>query len=516
MKNNFIPSAWKMQGVCLMVFVCGSGVHAQLPQKPFPQHVSYAAGSIRPVNYNQVQLDNSVKAFYDQWKTKYLRNDCGIDQYYVWFDEYSTNNSICVSEGQGYGMIITALMAGYDPGAKTYFDGLYHFYKSHPSVNNNHLMAWNQVSGCIDDPDGGNDSAADGDMDIAFALLLADEQWGSSGTINYRAEAIALINAVKQEEINQSLWIPTQGDWVAPGSAEYDDSRTSDFMMDHFRAFRHVTGDNSWNNILNECYSIVSTMQTNFSPNTGLLPDFVVDLGSSMQPAAPYYLEGEFDGNYYYNACRTPMRISMDYLLSGDIRAKNAVQKMNAWIKTKTGNNPAHIRAGYYLNGNDIPDNNYESAAFAGPFAVAAMVDVSNQDWLNNSTSFLLSLELQDYTYYDNTLKLLCMLVLSGNYWAPQGVQGFGDDISLKHPKIIVYPNPFRTSLSVYLDNTDYDMITFTVLDVYGKTLYTGKNEHDESNCKHTIDLNFLPEGIYLLMIEIKGCMCTWMLCKSP
>jgi len=38
-------------------------------------------------------------------------------------------------------------------------------------------------------PPGDFDSAADGDLDIAYALLLADRQWGSCGTVNYLLEA---------------------------------------------------------------------------------------------------------------------------------------------------------------------------------------------------------------------------------------------------------------------------------------------------------------------------------------
>ena len=34
------------------------------------------------------------------------------------------------------------------------------------------------------DEPGGTDSAFDGDCDIAYALLLADAQWGSAGAID--------------------------------------------------------------------------------------------------------------------------------------------------------------------------------------------------------------------------------------------------------------------------------------------------------------------------------------------
>lgn len=486
----------------LFLVMPGMKSFEQTPQKPFPQHINYTAGTIKPSNYSQLQLDNSVKAFYDQWKVVYLRDNCGADKYYVWFDEESQNNSICVSEGQGYGMLITAYMAGYDPDAKVLFDGLYNYYKAHPSINNSHLMAWNQVTGCVNDPDGGNNSATDGDMDIAFSLLLADKQWGSDGNINYLEEALAIINAIKQNDANQALWIPLLGDWVTPGSDEYDDTRPSDFMPDHFRPYQSAATDVSWDNIVNKCYDLVNAIQSYYSQNTGLLPDFIVDISTSFHPASPNYLEGDFDGDYYYNACRTPLRIALDYLVSGDIRAKNAVQKMNTWIRAKTGNDPSAIHAGYYLNGNDIPGNDYESAAFAGPFAVAAMVDPSNQDWLNNAFNFLLTLDLQDYEYYDNTLNLLCMLVLSGNYWVPQGGPGgMNDGLSAVNSE--VYPNPFSSSITLSIPDLNSKPVTLTVIDVFGKIVYYSAEDNSDISYSKLVELDFLPEGIYFLCLRI-------------
>ncbi len=474
----------------------------QAPLRPFPQHVNYTAGSIKPSNFNQQQLDNAVKAFYDQWKAVYLKDDCGANQYYVWFDEESANNTICVSEGQGYGMMIAVFMAGYDPNAKAYFDGLYNFYKAHPSVNNNYLMAWNQITGCIDDPEGGNNSATDGDLDIAFALLLADKQWGSTGNINYLTEAFYIIDAIKQNEVNQGLWIPILGDWVLPGSDEYDDTRPSDFMMDHFRAFQNASGNSAWNNAVNNCYTLVNLIQTNYSPITGLLPDFIVNVSSLPEPAAPDYLEGEFDGDYYYNACRTPFRIASDYLVSADIRGKNAVQKINDWIRDQTGNDPSDIHAGYFLNGNAVPGSDYESAAFSGPIAVAAMVDASNQSWLNDTYDFLLSLELQDYEYYDNTLKLLCLLVLSGNYWVPQGVQGIGEDTFAEHINVTAYPNPFISSITVSIHDLNGSLVILSVEDIFGRTIYYAEEKNAAVEFLKTFDFSMLSMGIYFLRIN--------------
>ena len=82
------------------------------------------------------------------------------------------------SEGQGYGMIIVTILASYDPEAHSIFNGLWFFSRSHPSRIDNPLM-----SGEVPVRLSKRDSAFDGDCDIAYALLLADKQWGNNGDI---------------------------------------------------------------------------------------------------------------------------------------------------------------------------------------------------------------------------------------------------------------------------------------------------------------------------------------------
>ena len=492
--------------ICLLL--AATMTFSQTPLKPFPQHAEYTSGIIKPNKYTQSQLDDSVRSFYDQWKTVYLRNDCGAGQYYVWFDETSSNNSICVSEGQGYGMLITAYMAGYDDTAKTYFDGLYNYYKAHPSVKNPYLMAWNQITGCVDDPAGGNYSASDGDLDIAYALLLADKQWGSGAKINYLSEALNIINAIKKDDINKNIWTVKLGDWVNIDSADYDDTRPSDFMPDHFRTFQSAANDNDWTKVSDKCYSLIEIIQTNFSTATGLLPDFIQNCNTAPAPARPNYLESAHDGEFYYNACRTPWRIAMDYLISGNIKAKRAIDKINNWIKIKTDNNPTQIGAGYYLNGSDISGNNYSAAAFIGPLAVAAMVNSSDQTWLNNIYNHLLSLQLPANSYYNNTLKLLTLLVISGNWWSPLTITSI-DNKFLLISEISVHPNPFsKFSVISYLLTVGGN-VKIDIYNTLGEKITTLVDEWQEAG-KHSAVFDVgtrhavsLPSGIYYYTIRI-------------
>jgi endo-1,4-beta-D-glucanase Y len=403
-----------------LLFLTFSHLFSQTPRFPFPHHQKYNKGTIRPSNFTQFQLDSITAAFYDEWKKRYLNNSCSEKQYFVFFDEAHANKKISTSEGQGYGMMITAYIAGYDPEAKTYFDGLYNFYKAHPSITNNRLMAWCQVEGCKDKPDGGNTSASDGDIDIAYSLLLADKQWGSDGKIDYLNEAKEMIKAIMKDEVNRTIWTTKLCDCINETSKTYSDTRSSDFIIDHFRAFWKITKDKKWLKVIDEDYYLLWLMQTNFSPETGLLPDFIEQCNTEPIPAQPNYLESSYDGNYYYNACRVPLRIAADYLIYGDKRGLQTVETINKWIKLKTDNSPENIKAGYTLGGKALPHSDYYSPSFIAPFAVGAMVSKDNQKWLNDLYKYLIYSDIKNFRYFDNTLKMLSLIVLSRNYWSPK------------------------------------------------------------------------------------------------
>jgi hypothetical protein len=114
------------------------------PQRPFGLHTfTHPAGTIQPSDVSQAGLNEATAAFYNAWKGRYLVNGCGANRYYVYVNADRGNSginraSISISEGHGYGMLITALMAGFDPNAQLYFDGLYRFFKDHPSNASGH------------------------------------------------------------------------------------------------------------------------------------------------------------------------------------------------------------------------------------------------------------------------------------------------------------------------------------------------------------------------------------------
>lgn len=398
---------WKsLMLLCLALFILPAGSAFAAVNKPFPQHTTYTAGTIKPNNVTQTVMDNAVKTKWDAWKGAYLK-PAGTGKYYV---KYNSDGET-VSEAHGYGMLFTVLMAGYDTSAQTYYNGLYNYYTAHPSSINPYLMSWKQNSSFQNIE--GEDSATDGDMDIAYSLLLAHRQWGSSGTVNYLQAATSIINAIMDNEINQTQWTIRLGDWANSGSYNTA-TRPSDFMLSHLKAFQTATGDARWQNVTDKTYTIINSLYTGYSSTTGLLPDFVVYSSNTYKPAAANFLEDANDGNYNYNSCRTPWRITTDYLLTGDNRALSQLNQLNSWIKTKVSSTPGNIKDGYKLNGTTF--GSYNSGAFYAPFGVSAMTSSGNQSWLNSLWSHTSGSAAEDY--YEDSIKLFSMIVMSGNWWA--------------------------------------------------------------------------------------------------
>ncbi|MFD3946718.1 glycosyl hydrolase family 8 [Streptomyces sp. NPDC058579] len=382
------------------------------PAVPFGGHTRpYVAGILKPTGA-QAALDQKVVDHYNNWKSAFVRQNCGNG----WYQVISPDaDHPYVAEAQGYGMVIAATMAGADPDAKKIFDGLTKWMIDHPSAINPDLLAAEQDVNC--NSVNGGDGATDGDMDVAYGLLLADKQWGSSGTYNYKALALKHIAAIKKDEINPSTNLLKLGDWSSSGDQWYYISRTSDWMVDHFRAFRAATGDAAWDTIRNAHQTAQANLQSSYAPNTGLLPDFVVNTNTTPKPAAGQVLESPNDGAYFWNACRTPWRIADDAVTSGDAKSLAAARKLNTWIKSKTGGDPNKIAIGYKLDGTQI-DAGSEAAYFA-PFALAAMTDPGSQAWLDALWNKMLATPIDTSSYFSASIQLQVMITASGNHWVP-------------------------------------------------------------------------------------------------
>lgn len=386
---------------------------ARVPGYPFGARlVPYAAG-IRP-SQTSAAMDALLTKQYDAWKRERVVPATSIvaGGHAV---KFSDSAYLTVSEGMGYGMLLAVLFAGHDANAQQMFDGLLAVVRrrhAHAIVpfdrGGRYLMDWRLDANGTSAGDGWN--AMDGDLDIAMALLMAHRQWGSAGAWDYLQEARHTIAALKS-------WCMAR-DGTTKGLAKPNVSRTSDYMIGHFRAFQAATGDHFWDTAIDRAYHLANRMQTVYSAGVGLMPDFVVGTDTATPHPSPGFMgDGNRNENrFWWNACRNPWRYASDYVLSGDNRWKTVTRRMvdffNKQVAAAAGDVTV-IGTGYNLDGTRVTAGN--SPAFMAPIMVGGCVDESYQSlvdalWKWNATHLTTG-------YYDGEIQLLSMVVAAGNWW---------------------------------------------------------------------------------------------------
>jgi endo-1,4-beta-D-glucanase Y len=387
--------------------------------RSFYTHPTYPAGVIRP-NKPQPMLDGAVTGIYTGWK-KFVINGCGGS--YVKAGADIGANLATVSELQGMGMVITVILAGHDENARTIFDGMFRVARAYKS-NNNMALSSKEVrlsgSNCMNAAM--PESQTDGDLDMATALLMAEKQWGNGGTVNYGMEARNMIAAIKMNDLNATSKLPLLGDWVSVNDAKfYWGARSADFIPGHLRAFGGATNDTFWMQSVDAIYGLVAKIQMVNSPTTGLLPDFMMNLNTNGVPASANWsgAGNPNDGQYFYHAARSPLRLVADYISSGgsEARSKTALAKMNTWIRMKTMDNPAMIIDGYNIT-TGATIGNGPTVVFEGPFGAAAVVDAANQAWLDAIWNRISAGAVGNDSLAES-IRLMSLLIMSGHWWGP-------------------------------------------------------------------------------------------------
>lgn len=474
----------KAKIVIVFIIFCFTTIflQAEETQKGFPQnlvtdtsHITKPAGSLESLN-------SAVAEYYEKWKygetrmddflgeerrfPGYLREmehiEGGFFVKMIGNGDAGTPAMKSTSEAMGYGLLISALMADGSADSKgrtsrEIFDGLYSVVNAFPSTDNDgkvitpYLMSW--IVPMSEEVSDSRWNATDGDLDIAYALLLAHDQWGSEGRFNYKEEALKRIDALKNYNVDSRYNPPrlNTGNWFDDGtfnSCLENHTRPSDWMVGHTTAFYHATGDVIWHEVTEGIYSMTAELQANYAAETGLVPDFVYnDPGTPVRPTNPE-TEGPHEGGvevdqYSWNACRFPWRQAQGYVQYGDERAKANLTKLLDWLfYVKEDVDTESIRAGYSLDGDDLVE--YGGHAFSAPFMLAATVDAKYQSYIDTLWSEVSVMfesdwpdwvywsaggDLEEYQrlmkedgysgYFSDSINMLCLIAATGNWWEP-------------------------------------------------------------------------------------------------
>ncbi|MFB9106992.1 glycosyl hydrolase family 8 [Flavobacterium gyeonganense] len=431
--------------------------------KPFPANFIFNNG-LMATNKNSLDATDN----YNTWKSNFTEA-CSNGRWRVKF-----NSSETVSEGIAYGMLLSVYK-----GDKDLFDGLWLYYKD--NVNSNGVMNW-KIKGCSEVV--GNNGATDAELDAAFALIVADYQWGSIGSINYKNDAKTLIAAIKTHEVEANTFVLKPGDDFGQSQI----INPSYFSPAYYRAFGAFTNDTAfWNAVASKSYVIINNNLTVNNAVGGLVSDWCEASGNYSPEAQPrgYVNAGK---TYTYDACRTPWRIAVDYLWYGTPDAKTYSKKASDFVRITLGGT-TNIKDGYNQNGTLI--GQWHNAPFVGAFACAAMAG-ENQAHLDASYADLKSTN-EPGNYFNHTLKTLYSFLLTGNFYLPPTATLSNDDFDIEKSEITLYPNPSADKFIIYAPENS----TITVFSPQGNLISEQKTLSENTE----INLANQSSGLYLIKI---------------
>lgn len=363
---------------CLFLFLSLSALSAA-QKHPFPQSIKYPYGFVPTT----IDID-WVKKEYDTWiKKSGTLVSCGSDKLYI-----NAGNEYKV-EAVGFAALIFAYM-----GDSTRFASTYNFYKSNLTSASGGMMGWH--GSCSGPSDQGG--ATDGDIDVAFGLIIASWQWPNAG---YLEKAISVVKVLKKMVVDcksstgETIKALTMGyNW---GGCSMTD--ISYYNPAAFREFAKVIGNSEdslmWVKLADDTYTILNA---NANATTGLVSDRQNVTGA----ATSGY------GNYGDDACRTPWRITLDYLWNGNEKAKEWCIKISNFAKGKTIK-----KVSGPLSQSGGTGSTHESK-YVGGFVIAAMAN--SQELVDEFAEEMLGLN-DTWNWFTYVLKFCYLITLTGNQW---------------------------------------------------------------------------------------------------
>lgn len=222
----------------------------------------------------------------------------------------NTLGDVTTSEGQSYAMLRSVYLDD-----KMAFDLIWNWTKNNLKRPNDNLFGWkwglnnaNQY-GFLED--GGFNSAADADIDIALALIFAGKRWNDN---DYTEQARLILKDVwdKETAVAAGKRYLLAGNWAnEPTKLIINPSYFAPYA---WRIFASVDKDHDWNSLINPAYELlIESGKNNLDKNfaAGLPPDWVEVDKATGTLRAPNY--ANLTTNYSFDAMRVPWRIGLDY-----------------------------------------------------------------------------------------------------------------------------------------------------------------------------------------------------------
>jgi endo-1,4-beta-D-glucanase Y len=320
-----------------------------------------------------------------------------------------------VSEGIGYGMLITYFMKDWEK-----FNRLFKYYQAYPvsAADGLFFMKWmvkgdEFKGGFSADATGG--SATDADLDVMTALFLA---YGETGNVEYLNYAKGIAGAIYSTEVNPTthLFMPGNDGLHMNDGYVYN---TSYFSLVGIRlAIKYDTERSAaWQQVLDATYAYMLKVQ---AAGNGLWPDWSNADGIPTNPENNSST-GKLCDYFGLEGVRIPLRVMWDYNWFGDDRAKTLAETAGNFAFTSTAGDITKTLIKYIYQG-EQPKAGQGGAHFRGAFCSLWTVNATLSAYTPACNDVILNTPFKttNSLYFEPSMQLLYSLFLNGffvKYW---------------------------------------------------------------------------------------------------
>ncbi len=267
-------------------------------------------GSVGYVNYGQNRqpvfaANTMLDALWHSYKVNNLEASTGrtIDK---------SRDNLTTSEGEGY----TMLRAVWEDDRVTFDQSLKFTNENLRHKSGDSLFAWQfgkRADGSygVLTAVGGNNTASDGDGDIALALVFASQRWQEQ---SYLSQARTTIDDIYKYDVVTVKGVSVlAADNLEATSTANIIVNPSYFSPASYRVFAKVDKNHDWTGLANSSYAWLSKINqaTSLGTSSGLTPDWIsIDRASGAILPPP---GTNLTTQYGYDAMRTPFRLALDY-----------------------------------------------------------------------------------------------------------------------------------------------------------------------------------------------------------
>jgi endo-1,4-beta-D-glucanase Y len=401
-KNNKLKNDWRNVDYTVASHQQYQSIKENItPLVKYTLDNSFVMADYQPTDDFIVRHDSRYRSVNGNWSTVFKTNNdpdllkklnANYNAKYLSMDgQTKDDQSITTSKGQAYSLLRSVLTND-----KPTFEKVLNWTLTNLKRPSDSLLASKYSQGKILD----EENTTDGDLDIAYSLILANRNWNDK---NYLDQAKKIISDIWKNRVvdhnGQVFLLP----FKSKAKEGFEILNPSYFAPMYYTEFATIDPINNWNKLRDNTYSQLEQIHQNHI----LYPDWIkYNINTQQYESAAKELFNDKTDNFSFEATRIVLRVGQDYQRTKDDRALRILQSAAQVFDNNL--DQTTIKASIDPKGNSVLT--YETSATDAMASIALnATDAKNKskiwkDLILNKTDYKTGAFNNNEYYYDQNL----------------------------------------------------------------------------------------------------------------